>query len=164
MPRQKAPVSTLDQLAEHINTHVDTMAEGIAEHLGPASGTDRYTQKEIDALWDTPDQSVNTQQLFEALQQGITPEGAQAVALFKMAPDLLQHAVGTPLPADQAAAIAKLAEYPGRYVLTAGHSSDAAEQTKYVAEQHKRAAKRQQGQVETQAPEQTSAMPEYGGY
>jgi hypothetical protein len=164
MPRSKSPVSTLDQLAEQINTHVDTMAEGIAEHLGPASGTDRYTQKEIDDLWDTPDSGTNTQQLFEALQQGLTPEGAQAVALFKMAPDLLQHAVGTPLPADQAATIAKLAEYPGRYVLTAGHSGDAADQVKYVAEQHKRAAKRGQQVTETAAPEQTPAMSDYGGY
>lgn len=145
MPKQKAPAAKLDQLAQRIDSRLDTMSQGIAERLGPASGTARYTQPQIDALWDTKDQAVDQQALYEALQQGITPEGAQAVSLFKMAPDLAKSVVGTPQPPDQAAQIAKLAEYPGRYVLTASHSPDADKQVAFVADQHKRAARRQQG-------------------
>lgn len=151
MARRKQPVSTIDQFAEHINDHVEAMAPVLAERLGPAPGSDRYTQTEVDALWDTQDQSVDHEALFQALRQGITPDGAQAVALFRMAPELMQSVVGTPQPPDQAAVIAKLAEYPGRYVLTAGHSPDADLQVKYVEDQHKRAAKRQQQTADVRA-------------
>lgn len=145
MPRSKQPVSTIDQFAQSINDRVEAMAPQLAERLGPAPGTDHYTQREIDDLWDTQDQSVDHEALFQALQQGITPDGAQAVALLRMAPDLAQSVVGTPQPPDKAAVIAKLAEYPGRYVLTTGHSPDAPAQVAYVDAQHKRAAKRGQG-------------------
>jgi hypothetical protein len=152
MPQQKAPVSTFDQLAQRITDRLDTIGQGIADRLGPPSGSARYTQPQADDLWDTPDNSVDQNALFQALQQGITPEGAQAVALFKMAPELAKSVVGTPQPPDQAAMLAKLAQYPGRYVLTTGHSSDAADQVKFVAEQHKRAARRQQQQAPDAAP------------
>jgi hypothetical protein len=169
VPTQKQPVATLDRLAQTINDRVDTMAAGIAERLGPASGTDRYTQAEADDLWDTPDTSVDQNALFQALQQGITPEGAQAVGLLRMAPDLAQHVTGTPQPPDAAAAIAKLAEYPGRYVLTAGHSSDAAAQVAFVEQQHKRAARRRQqradvGQTVPMAPTTPAPTAPGGGY
>jgi hypothetical protein len=169
VPTQKQPVATLDRLAQTINDRVDTMAAGIAERLGPASGTDRYTQAEADDLWDTPDTSVDQNALFQALQQGITPEGAQAVGLLRMAPDLAQHVTGTPQPPDAAAAIAKLAEYPGRYVLTAGHSSDAAAQVAFVEQQHKRAARRGQqradvGQAVPMAPTTPAPTAPGGGY
>lgn len=144
MARQKQPVSMMDRFAKRINDRVDTMAAGIAEHLGPAPGTDRYTQTERDALWDTRDQAVDQNRLFEALQQGVTQEGAQAVALFRMSPELMQSVVSTPQQPDTAAIIAKLAEYPGRYVLTAAHSTDPDQQVAFVADQHKRAARRQQ--------------------
>lgn len=152
MPRSKPPASTEDTFARMVSDSLDAMAPALAEKLGPAPGSDRYTAREIDDLWDTTDETLDENQLFDALQQGITPEGAQAVALFRMAPDLMQSVVGTPQPPDKAAAIAKLAKIPGQYVLTAGHSNDAEKQVAYVAEQQKRAAKRQQGQM----PEQTA--------
>lgn len=170
MPTKTPPVSTLDQLAERIDGRLDSMGQGIADRLGPPSGSARYTQPQADALWDTPDNSVDSNALYQALQQGITPDGAQAVALFKMAPDLLMGEgddaiLGVPLPPDKAAQIAKLAEYPGRYVLTTGHSQDAEEQVKFVADQQKRAARRQMqtadgtGVGDMQAPQGQDTAP-----
>lgn len=143
MPPTKAPKTSVDQFAQHIDERVTSYAKPIAERLGPAPGMDRFSSREADRLWDTQDTSLNSQQLYEALQQGITPAGLQAVALFRMAPDLAQEVAGKPQPPDVAAAIAKLAEYPGRYVLTTGHSQEAEAQVKFVEDQHKRAAKRQ---------------------
>lgn len=144
MPRQTAPVSTMDQLAQRITDRLDSMGQGIADRLGPPSGSARYTQRQADDLWDTPDNGVDQEQLFAALQQGITPEGAQAVALFRMVTELAKSVVGTPQMPETAAMIAKLAAYPGRYVLTTGHSTEADKQVAFVAEQHRRAAQRQQ--------------------
>lgn len=139
-------MSTEDAFARRIDDTLESMAPALADRLGPAPGSDRYAPREIDDLWDTRDQSLDHNALFSALQAGITRDGAQAVALFRMAPDLAKGVIGTPQPPEQAAQIAKLAEYPGRYVLTAGHSSDGAAQVAYVADMHKRAAKRQQQQ------------------
>lgn len=152
MAQQQYP-SVEDQFAERINSGVDATAKALADRLGPAPGSARYTQPQLDALWDTRDESVDQQALFAALQQGITEQGQQAVALFRMAPELGTSVLGVPLPPEKAAVIAKLAEHPGRYVLTVGHSSDADQQVKFVADQHRRAAKRQQGMATPQAPE-----------
>ena len=114
MATQKALPSLEDQFAKRVDAALDPQAQAIAASLGPAPGTDRYSQRERDALWDTRDESVDQEQLFQALQQGITPDGAKAVALFRMAPELAQAVVGTPVPPATAAAVAKLAEYPGR--------------------------------------------------
>lgn len=160
MTRQRKPVNTLDAVAQGIDAALDRRAQAVAKRLGPPSGTEGYTQREVEDLWDTPDNAVDQQALFAALQQGITPEGAQKIALFRMAPDLAQFAVGTPLPPDQAAAVAKMAEYPGRYVLTSGHSSDPEEQVEFVADMHRKAAKRQMQQA---APVAVAA-PEEGAY
>jgi len=136
-----------DQFAERVDQNLDPMAQGIADHLGPAPGAERYSQREIDDLWDTPDTGLDSQQLFAALQQGITDQGAERVALLRMSPELRQHVVGTPQPPDAAAAIAKLAQYPGRYVVTTDHSTDPEEQVKYVAKMQQRAAGRRAQQA-----------------
>lgn len=158
MPRQSKPsLGKLDELARRIDDRLPKMAKPIADSLGPPSGTDRYTQRERDALWDTRDMAVNRDALFAALQQGLPAEDVERFALFRMAPDLAKLVTATPLDPERAAMIAQLAERPGQYVLTVGHSSDPAEQVKFVAEEQKRAARRA-GAVEM------AAEPEMGGY
>lgn len=165
MAAKKVPASTAERFAQQISERLDAMAPVLAERLGPAPGTDRYGGRDVEALWDTPDTSVNPQQLVAALQAGITPEGAQQVALLRMAPQLAQAVVGKPVSPDRAAAIAQLAQHPGRYVLTTAHSRDAAQQVAFVAEMHKRAAKRQQRVAEApQAQPMTMAPPAQEGY
>lgn len=164
MPSKKAPASTAERFAQQISERLDAMAPVLAERLGPAPGTDRYGGRDVEALWDTPDNSVNPQQLVAALQQGITPEGAQQVALLRMAPQLAQVVVGKPVSPEQAAAIAQLAQHPGRYVLTTAHSPDAAQQVAFVKSMHQRAAKRQQRMAEAPQPMPTMAPPAQEGY
>ena len=163
--RSEKLVSPEDQLARRISDRIDAEAEAIGQAMGPPAGSDRYTSRETDALWDTPDHTLDQASLFQALQQGITPEGAQAVALFRMSPELAKHVTSTPLPSDQAAAIVKLAEYPGRYVLTANHSHDPRLQVEYVAEQQHRATRRAVGSEARRAarPEPGAVPPEPGG-
>lgn len=167
MPREKPAVSIEERFAKMVSDRLDADAPALAERLGPAPGSDRYGPKDVDALWDTEDETLDANKLFEALQQGITPEGAQAVALFKMAPDLMQAVVGTPQQPETAAAIAKLAQHPGRYVLTVGHSHDAEKQVDFVADMQKRAARRQAGQMSEQpVPSGYAGTPmgDQGGY
>lgn len=163
MPRTKPPASTAERFARQVSERLDAMAPALAERLGPAPGTDRYGGADVARLWDTPDNSVDQQALFQALQQGITPEGAQQVALFRMAPKLAQAVVGKPVSPEQAAAIAQLAQHPGRYVLTAAHSPDAAKQVAFVEQMHRRAAKRQQQMAEAGQMAPTPVAPQ-GGY
>lgn len=164
MPRQKPPISTAERFARQVSERLDAMAPALAERLGPAPGTDRYGGPEVARLWDTPDNSVDQHALFQALQQGITPEGAQQVALFRMAPKLAQAVVGKPVPPEQAAAIAQLAQHPGRYVLTAAHSPDAAKQVAFVEQMHRRAAKRQQQTQQAESPAPSVPAAPQGGY
>lgn len=142
MPRQPKPVNTLDQKARHISDRLDRMAPALADRLGPPPGSDRYTRRERDALWDTRDVAVNRDALYRALQAGLPEQDVGRFALFRMAPDLAQMVTATPLAPEQAAAVAALAEYPGRYVLTVGHSADPEAQIEFVAQEQKRAAKR----------------------
>lgn len=167
MPRQREASSIEERFAKMVSDRLDADAPALAERLGPAPGSDRYGPRDVDALWDTEDETLDANKLFEALQQGITPEGAKAVALFRMAPDLLQDVVGTPQQPERAALIAKLAQHPGQYVLTVGHSHEAEKQVQYVEEQQKRAAKRQAGQMSEQpAPSGYAGTPmgDQGGY
>lgn len=160
MPRQPKPASSIEQAARDISDRLDRLAPAVAERLGPPPGSDRFTQRERDDLWDTRDPAVVADALYGALQAGLPAEDVERFGLFRMAPDLAKLVTATPLPPDHAAIIAKLAEYPGRYVLTVGHSGDPAEQVSFVEAEHKRAAKRN-GMTEP-SPEPT--QPSMGGY
>lgn len=162
MARQPKPVNSLEMTARHIDERLDRLAPALAERLGPPPNTDRYTQRERDALWDTPDAQVNRDALFKVLQAGLPEQDVERFALFRMAPELAKLVTATPLQPEMAATVATLAEHPGRYVLTVGHSADPREQVKFVEEQQRRAAKRQ-GAGES-PPEPMAPEPAMEGY
>lgn len=163
MPGRK-PESFEDGVLSSVEANTEDMLNRLVAQAGPPPDTDKVSENDKDAAWETADPSVDYDTFAQQIMtQGLPPEMVSRLLVTKLRPDWAPLYQRPTQSAEMAHQLARLAQYPFRLSLLED-IEDPNDQVKEAERLDRRFQKRMTTQ-QTQAaePMQTRPGATYGG-